>query len=476
MSEVFCTDCGRPVSASARYCEFCGHPLDPLAVPGQSAGQNTVPQAPPPPETSVSPGLPVDEARKVISNWVTPFNATIVFGTSVVGAMDFLSPRVALLPLAATAAVVGLIGCLLLRRYIAPKLPVTSKLRSALAPESRMHRSPLMIVTVVLSALMVSGAAWSSAEASRGGILAGKFDAARHAQLQLGVLQSVQKEQRVQTAVMEDIREGRAANPRRELSNQGILWTDAAFSSAVSNRDLAVVSLFLAGGMRWYARDAKVALAAPSDELLQLLLNYPDRLENTRGCMDAYNAVVHPQLVVLRSKLTREPQPVPRLSALHLKMVKTFCPKSSDMRDTTTDWKAMKDSKEYRSMFSQANRLLAPTPGTIRTPSQCRSDLLAGNGRVIRQALPSYEVTQGREVIVGDNPLIGFGREDTRIKRYEFPPGEMLLNRAKTSGTFTLDARAEADIAAFCDTPDALKSEDDDFDAQMFKQVNATLY
>ena len=405
-----------------------------------------------------------------------PFNASLLFAGTLAGLFDFLSPRLALLPVAAAVAVAGLLATLLLRRYVAPSLPDDNRLRVLLAPGARLHRSPLMIATAVLSAVMVSGAAWSSALASGGGILGSKFDAARNAQQQLGVLQGLQNEQRVQTAVMEDIREGRAANPRRELSNQGILWTDAAFSSAVSNRDLPVVSLFLAGGMRWYASDAKVALAVPSDELLQLLLDYPDQLENTRGCMDAYNAVVHPQLAVLRSKLTREPQPVPRLSALHLKMVKTFCPKPSDMRDTTTDWKAMKDNKEYRSMFSQANRLLAPTPGTIRTPAQCRSDLLAGNGRVISQALPSYEVTQGKEVIVGDDPLIGFGREDTRIKRYEFPPGEMLLNRAKTSGTYTLDARAEADIAAFCATPDALKSEEDDFYGQMFKQVRAALF
>ena len=458
MSTLFCADCGQSVATNARFCDSCGHTLNP---PGRDVGQD---DAPPSADTNSNTGLrlPVTEARSAISNWVMPFNATLVFGALVVSALDFLSPRIALLPIAATVAVVGLIGCALLRHFVAPSLPAASKLRAALAPESRIQRSPLMIATAVLSALMVSGAAWSAAEAGRGGILAGKFDAARHAQIQLGVLQSVQKEQRVQTAVMEDIREGRASNPRRELANQGILWTDSAFSSAVENRDIAVVSLFLAGGMRWRVSHAKTALSAQSDEALLVLLDHPALLEKNDGCREAYRAAVGDKLTLLRKTLTRETQTVPRISALHLRMVKMVCTQASDFVDLKA---STQDEELYQYQLAAARKTynaLGPAPGTVRTAEQCRSDLSAGNGQAIRNALPGYVITQGR---------MSSGAPFT----YDLNAGEILLNRAKSTGNFTLDARGTAEISAYCALDGAQKTHIDDFNGQMLKQVRDAL-
>lgn len=465
MNAFFCTQCGQPVAATARFCESCGHLLEPLEPPAspdssapQPASHNDL--ALPQHGGSNKVRLPVAHARQVISNWVMPFNATLVFGASVVGALDFLSPRVALLPIAATVAVAGLFACALLRQFVAPSLPASSKLRAALAPERRVHRSPLMILASVISALMVSGAAWSAAEAGRGGILAAKFDAARHAQMQLGILQSLQKEQRVQTAVMEDIREGRAANPRRELANQGILWNISAFDSAVGNRDLPVVSLFLAGGMRWGLPHVKTALYAQSDEMLLALLSHPTLLEkNGDSCWHAYLAMVGDKTDLLRKTLTREAQTVPRLSSLRLKMVKMFCPTATDLASI----KAIARYDEiYQYMLDEAAKThaaLGPAPGTARTAAQCRNDLSAGNGQAIRNALPGYAITQGHQ------------SERGAPFTYTLSPGEILLNRAKSSGSFTLDARGTAEISAFCGTDAALKTHIDDFDRQMLTQV-----
>lgn len=157
----------------------------------------------------------------------------------------------------------------------------------------------------------------------------------------------------MQTAVMVDIRVGRAANPRRELANQGILWTDSAFSSAVENRDIAVVSLFLAGGMRWRLSHAKTALSAQSDEALLVLLEHPALLEKNDSCREAYRAAVGDKLTLLRKTLTREAQTVPRISALHLRMVKMVCTQASDFVDLKA---STQDEELYQYQLAEARK------------------------------------------------------------------------------------------------------------------------
>ncbi len=270
MNFLFCTTCGDRVAAGSLFCEACGAVVGAARVSQVDNQADMVPVFPA--MRSTTQEDIVRKARLVVSSWVMPFNATLVFGSTLVAVFDFLSPRIALLPIAATIVVVVLIVTVVLRQFFAPHLPDDSNLKILLAPDAAIHRSPLVVAGVVLSALMVTGAAWSSAAASSGGIIAGTFDAARNAQMQLGVLQVMQKEQRGQTAVMEDIREGRAANPRRELANQGILWQQSEFERAVDQRDLQVIALFLAGGMQWRIKGVADLLHKNDTEVVNLLL------------------------------------------------------------------------------------------------------------------------------------------------------------------------------------------------------------
>lgn len=199
-------------------------------------------------------------------------------GAPLVFVFDFVSPHIALLPAAAGLAVTGLLAAVVLRKYVAPGLPATSAFRQALAPELGLHRSRWVLGTGVLAALMVTGAAWSNANAPEGGIIASKFDAVKNAQMQLFTLQAVQKEQRVQTTVLEDIRDGRTLNPRKELANQGILWTDRAFRDALDAKDLAVVTLFIDGGMTWGPKTGLEALYGRQDAISDKLISRPELL------------------------------------------------------------------------------------------------------------------------------------------------------------------------------------------------------
>lgn len=282
------------ISTSDKFCEHCG-----LSKEAISTAQLETPPADllpePAPATPLMPLAPHALPASHDTGWLKMLDVTgkvTGLGTPLAAVFDFLSPRVALFPIAATVAVVGLLAAVALRKFVAPSLPATSKFRMALAPEAGLHRSRMVIGTGMLSALMVTGAAWSNANAPEGGVIASKFDAAKSAQMQLGILQAVQKEQRVQTAVLEDIREGRTLNPRRELSNQGILWTQRAFKDAVYSDDAAVVSLFIAGGMRWGAETGFDLLVAKKNAISDLLISRPELFDRDikgqyrRGCYD----------------------------------------------------------------------------------------------------------------------------------------------------------------------------------------------
>ena len=282
MKTQFCTDCGVKITISDKFCKACGSPNGAAAAVNSNNLPTIAPTVSSPVAvlaTEATQPTPAGQHTSTWGKWLDVGSKTAGLGAPLAAFFDFLSPRVALLPIAATVAIAGLLVTLALRKFVAPSLPATSKFRMALAPDAGLHQSRLMIGTSVLSALMVTGAAWSHANAPAGGVIASKFDAAKNAQMQLGILQAMQKEQRGQTAVLEDIRDGRTLNPRRELANQGILWTYKAFDDALEAKDLTVLTLFIAGGMTWGPHAGLKALWSKQDAISDLLISRPELLD-----------------------------------------------------------------------------------------------------------------------------------------------------------------------------------------------------
>ena len=187
MNNSFCTNCGNKSPTYGALCDQC------LAPTGDAqqrfdGGISRKPLAEVPSEVSKNDEV-IKQTRSVITGWIQPFNAIMLFGGTLVAILDFLSPRVALLPIAATVAVTGLVAAIVMRKFVAPSLPERSQIKRLLSPDTGLHRSPFLIGAGVLSALMVSGAAWSSAKSADGGVLASKFSVARDAQIQFGVIE-----------------------------------------------------------------------------------------------------------------------------------------------------------------------------------------------------------------------------------------------------------------------------------------------
>lgn len=408
MAGQFCTSCGHILTMDAKFCENCG------AVFGNAGStllEKLIDTAPAEPTSATATReAVVKHARLVVSAWVIPFNATLVFGSTMVAVFDFLSPRVALLPIAATVAVTGMLAALALRKFVAPSLPPGSTLRRALAPELGVHKSPVLITTGLLSALMVSGAAWSSAASANGGVIASKFDAARNAQMQLGLMQGLQKEQRVQTAVLEDIRDGRTLNPRRELANQGILWTRDAFHNAIRSDDLTVVSLFLAGGMKWNLRDATWAIDHGFEKIATQLMQHADLIDE-RSSSDCRNVVGKFDKPSKDTRGLPAPQQRPyELTSVDKKSLKFFCANDGDLKMVQLVLQETK-SRHEASVASYKNEV-----AQMVTVTQCRQQLLGDGGhRLFQEGLQSsFPLTRGptdREMLLSvvSNQLVSGG-------------------------------------------------------------------
>lgn len=366
MNIQFCTGCGTPATPDHNHCIECGQRLKDDAPPRLSGS--------------------------TLVTWMDVGGKSFAVGAPLVALFDFLSPRVALLPVAAVVAVIGLVVSVALRRLVAPGLPAASWLRRMLAPEARLHKSPVLVATGVLSALMVAGAAWSSVNAAGGGVIASKFDAAKNAQMQLGVLQGLQKEQRLQTAVLEDIREGRTTNPRRELANQGILWTHSAFTDAIRGNDVTAISLFLAGGMRWTPADAVWTIREGKDEIAKRMLEHPELLSPTS---DQCTSLVFDY----RSRNPAKADSAGSvgtafaLSTQDKRWLRLFCAKPGDVAKV----QSILDDEKKRHQENLA--LHKQQLAKILPASDCRQQLLSNGGRSLFQAGMqwSYNFTRGMD-------------------------------------------------------------------------------
>lgn len=152
--------------------------------------------------------------------------------------------------------------------------------------------------------------------------------------MHLGILQSMQKEQRQQTAVLEDIREGRATDPRRELGNLGGGFSGSELDTALDRGDSRTVRLLLAGGLKWRVSNAYVAYESGDPKMPALLLENKAGFEmRSRDCenlitekfgssephllsISGASAQLHMELVGKPSK---------QLQAFQKSFMKTFC-------------------------------------------------------------------------------------------------------------------------------------------------------
>lgn len=450
MNSNFCTGCGYAVSVDGKFCEECGVVFSNKTKPDVAEMQR----------------VPANPLPSTFITWIDVGGKSLAFGAPMVAIFNFLSPRVALLPVAAIIAVVGLLSAIALRKFVAPNLPVANKFRAALAPDVQLHKSPFLIATGLLSALMVTGAAWSSSNAVKGGVIASSFDAAKNAQMQLGVMQGLQKEQRMQTAVLEDIRDGRTINPRRELANQGITWDGNGFGNAIESSDITVIQLFLNGGMRWRLHNLERSVERGNQKIMALFLQYPTLLDadDERDC---WSSAIHVRLGKLESfrkkQLKYEPQPVPVLTATDKGFLKLFCTATKDVAYLSKELKSEAESYDKRLLDRSATMDsvgISASPGTRRTSIECKRDLLANNAKLLLERANTFVAHEQR---CGGIPCYGYAIASDQLL--------YAIKEKNSRGASLLTEHMTPDIEKYCESNSGQESPFDDFDMQVLKQI-----
>ena len=183
-------------------------------------------------------------------------NNVILSSATLVGALDFLAPRLSLAPV----IIYSITGCLALLMLLAAVAPgFVGRLISAvggaggLGGATPLWRRPAWQVAVaILLAVSIIGFS-SVAKASQGGLIASQFPAARSLQEQLlGLRRDVADiRQGVDAANGKlDILVGDSKDPRKDLVASGYAYDDGGLSKAIRQDDRRAIGLFVKAGYR----------------------------------------------------------------------------------------------------------------------------------------------------------------------------------------------------------------------------------
>jgi hypothetical protein len=253
------------------------------------------------------------------------------------------------------------------------------------------------------------------------------------------VMEGMRREQGVQTKVLEDIREGRTLNPRRELANQGIMWTHEAFRAALRSADAPVVSLFIAGGMKWGALDGVIALDHRETSLASQLVDRPDLLDlsdrdNTRdGCQRFIGYFNRPSAESAR--LPERDQRAYALTSQDKKWVKLFCDNAAGKELAQSE--LQRASERHESALASYRKELSQ----LVSADECRQRELADGARkLFYEGLQwSFPFTRGlseRELMLS-----------------------VVSNQLANGGGMTLSAQVLAAVKTYCAAVAARKPE-----------------
>lgn len=204
----------------------------------------------PPPDAAAARPSPVEGLYGFVRGHLTPINQVVAGSATLVGLLDFLSPRLSLAPVVVYSITAAIAGLMLLAA-IAPGLadPLISVMGGVVGARGAMPlwRRPAWQVGFAV-ALGVSILGWASvAKASQGGLIASQFPAAKSLQDSLlGLRRDVADIKRGVDAANGklDILVGDSKDPRKDLVASGYQINDSGLMRAIKQGDARAVGLF----------------------------------------------------------------------------------------------------------------------------------------------------------------------------------------------------------------------------------------
>jgi hypothetical protein len=170
---------------------------------------------------------------KLATDHLGPINATMFIATgTLLPIMDFIRPYFPYINYVAGAIVLFFV--------------VLFAMKMLKMPSNRVIPSSMVFCAGVCAVAFSVGAVASSNHSNKGGFIAAKSDDARAIQSNL---LNLEKQTADINTKLDGIQAGKSTDPRVELRNIGVEWSETAFYAASKRGDLRVVELFLQGGM-----------------------------------------------------------------------------------------------------------------------------------------------------------------------------------------------------------------------------------
>ena len=168
-----------------------------------------------------------------VTDHLAPINATIFIATgTLLPIMDFIRPYFPFINYMAGAVVFFFVVLLIMKLF---KLP-----------QNKIIPTSLVFCAGVCAIAFSVGAIASNKHADGGGFIAARTEDARALQSNLLNLERQTIEMKEK---LTDIQAGKSTDPRVELKNIGVAWSESEFQMASKRGDLRVFELFLRGGM-----------------------------------------------------------------------------------------------------------------------------------------------------------------------------------------------------------------------------------
>ncbi|ABP62570.1 STY4199 family HEPN domain-containing protein [Enterobacter sp. 638] len=82
-------------------------------------------------------------------------------------------------------------------------------------------------------------------------------------------------------------------SPREKLTRMGVTWDENSLRSAIDRNDTRMTLLFLQSGMDWKLSWTEQAMASKNDEVLEVLMRYPQKMVEEKPCRRFISTLSH---------------------------------------------------------------------------------------------------------------------------------------------------------------------------------------
>lgn len=196
-----------------------------------------------------------------------------------------------------------------------------------------------------------------------GGILAQNLEAVKLAQEKLGIIRSIEKNQKAANEKLDALiiatKKEVSENPRKELANMGINWQEAEFDQAILRKDLIAIELFVSGGMQ-LSSGAFYSVLTSGDVDIAELLERKSEITSDASCLKVVHKISYEDLT--------------KFNATQRKLFRIMCAKDVVKDNLKNEYKkALDESREYDSNY--ALRLTK-----VRPVEKCMKEEYRSNG------------------------------------------------------------------------------------------------